>query len=408
MSDLSARLAEELAASTTPAMSVAAERDGETLELVLGDVADSTVRFQAASITKTVTAEAVLSLVADRLISLDEDVSSLPGLPCVTGKAWRPRVTVRMLLSHQAGLIDDSGFPGYRVGAPLPTNGEILAGGEIVNSASFRVGVLPGAQLRYSGVGYQALQLLIEERTGEEFASVVQQRVFDPAGMTSACLAQPPPPGDPGFAIGHVDGAPIPDGWHVYPELAAAAMWCTPADLLALHRLVLRRPSAWLQREASSPAGSYGLGITLSPSGTIGHTGGNRGFVSWMVGSPDGRHRVGVMMNGEDRRLPLAAASIVATELGWDAIPMPPAGADDLVASILGTYADEAHTVSVTLDAELGLVMVFDDQPPIALSFVPPDLTAPGMAISMRIDNQPDGALLTLRQPGLKLELARR
>ena len=127
-------------------------------------------------------------------------------------------------------------------------------------------------------------------------------------------------------------------------------------------------------------------------------------------GHTEGRYRIGVMSNCEDRRLPLVAASLVASELGWDAIAMPPAATtDDPVASLLGTYVDDSHTVVLASDPVRGLAMTVDDQPPIPLSFVPPDLTAPGMALTMRLGTNDEGSTtLTVRQPGLKLELVRR
>src|SRR5256885_5785851 len=131
--------------------------------------------------------------------------------------------------------------------------------------------------------------------------------------METATLAQPPPGGDPSFAIGHVAGQPIEGGWHVYPELAAAGMWCTAADLLALHRQVMQRPAEWLRPEASTPNSSYGLGIDVAGQ-IIGHSGGNHGFVSWVGGSGDGVHCVAVLTNGDDGRLVRQAAALISEE----------------------------------------------------------------------------------------------
>jgi len=52
--------------------------------------------------------------------------------------------------------------------------------------------------------------------------------------------------------------------------------------------------------------------------------------------------------------------------------------------------------------------MVIDDQPPMPLSYVPPDLTAPGMAFTARFRTEGGIATLCFRQPGKTIELRRR
>jgi CubicO group peptidase (beta-lactamase class C family) len=398
-----------------PALSTAAEVDGQMTALAVGDLAGPHVRFQAASISKVVAAEVVLALVADGVFGLETPVVELvpelrPRLR--VGWRWDPHVTVRMVLAHRAGLVDGAGFPGYPVGTALPSiqqivDGDLDAG---VSSAPLQVGVVPGLQYRYSGVGYQVLQLAIERTTGAPYADVARTRVLEPAGMATASFSQPPAAGDPDFAVGHVDGGTAIDGgWHVYPELAAAGMWCTPTDLLALHRFVLRRPSAWLRSEGPTPWGGYGLGLQFDDRATVGHTGGNLGFACWLVGSLDGRHRVAVMCNGEDRGLPRLAGSILARSIGWDAIdaPDPAPSADDPMARLAGTYEGDGHRAVLTSDPALGLVVTIDDQPPLRLSFQAPDLTARGLALTLRVGEDGGVRTLTIRQPGLTLRLTR-
>jgi CubicO group peptidase (beta-lactamase class C family) len=85
--------------------------------------------FQACSISKVVTAVAALRLVEEGQLALDEDVNQYLRawrVPDIDG--WQPKVTLRQLLSHTAG-ITVSWFAGYHRAQQLPTLEQILRGG---------------------------------------------------------------------------------------------------------------------------------------------------------------------------------------------------------------------------------------------------------------------------------------
>jgi CubicO group peptidase (beta-lactamase class C family) len=112
-------------------------------------------QFQAASISKPVTAFAALRLVQSGKLKLDSDVNDYL-------KSWKlpnnrfteqHRVTLRELLTHTAG-ITVAGFPGYAAGAAIPTLRQILDGSPPTNTPPIRVDTVPGTQWRYSGGGY--------------------------------------------------------------------------------------------------------------------------------------------------------------------------------------------------------------------------------------------------------------
>ena len=166
------RLGARMAALKVPGVSIAVINNG-VLEWARGygmaDVAngrpvDEHTRFQAASISKPVTAMAALSLVQAGKLSLDQDVNlrlSAWKLPENEFTARR-KVTLRALLSHTAG-ISGHGFGGYPAGARLPNLLEVLDGKPPANSAAVRVAALPGSAWKYSGGGYQIVQLLLTE-----------------------------------------------------------------------------------------------------------------------------------------------------------------------------------------------------------------------------------------------------
>jgi CubicO group peptidase (beta-lactamase class C family) len=80
--------------------------------------------FQAASISKPVTAMAAMRLVDEHRLSLDDDINTILKSWHVHGHA----VTPRSLMSHTSGADDGFGFPGYDPSVPRPTLVQILDG----------------------------------------------------------------------------------------------------------------------------------------------------------------------------------------------------------------------------------------------------------------------------------------
>ena len=116
--------------------------------------------FQAGSISKPVTALAVMHYVEQGRLSLDEDIN-------LRLRSWKipesdftrtEKVSLRRLLSHSAGLTVH-GFPGYATTDVVPTIVQVLDGTKPANTAPVRVDLVPGTQFRYSGGGTTIVQL---------------------------------------------------------------------------------------------------------------------------------------------------------------------------------------------------------------------------------------------------------
>lgn len=289
--------------------------------------------FQAASISKPVTAAAVLGLVAAERVALGRAVNDMlrrwkiPASPLMAGHP----VLVRQLLSHTGGL-SVPGFQGYRPGAALPSLTETLEGAPPANNAPVRVVAVPGSEWRYSGGGYQVLQLLVEEAAGMPFADHMHQAVLAPAGMARSSFAQPLPPALEAMAARacHADGRVYDGGWHVYPELAAAGLWTTAEDLLrfalALHDgwwgATTLLPRALMRAMLTRGEGGFGLGIAVRAVGEhlrFAHDGVNHGFQCGLVGYTSGQ-ALAVMTNS-DAGLALLAIirAAVAEAFDWPA-----------------------------------------------------------------------------------------
>ena len=100
---------------------IAAEAGYGVKEAGGGDPVTPVTRFQACSISKPVAVLGMLRLVEQGVVDLDADVNDmLTSWRVPPNASWQPRVTLRQIASHSAGLTV-GGFPGYARGGPLPT-----------------------------------------------------------------------------------------------------------------------------------------------------------------------------------------------------------------------------------------------------------------------------------------------
>lgn len=270
-----------------------------------GAAISATTMFQAASISKTVNAIAVLMLVDEGRLNIDQPVNAqlqrwqLPG-PFGEG------VTPSMLLSHTGGTTV-SGFPGYARDSQVPSLVEILNGAGRVNTIPVVANQPPG-RFRYSGGGTSVLQLLVEDITGQSYASFVEKHVFARLGMTRSSYVLDSG-ASPDRATGHYRNCgQIDGGYRLYPELAAAGLWTTPTDLCRLSDNILRslrgEADAILHPETAlrmtlPVAGPSGLGIFVADDGVLFHAGFNAGFVSLLLADPESQTSVAIMVNSE-------------------------------------------------------------------------------------------------------------
>lgn len=190
--------------------------------------------FQAASISKPVSALAALHLVQEGKLSLDENVNDKLRRWKVPDNQFtaQQKVTIRRILSHSAG-ITVHGFPGYALDEPIPTAVQVLNGEKPANTDPIRVDVVPGTISRYSGGGYVILQTLMSDVTGKAFPEIMKELMLRPARMTHSTYEQPLPKNLRRLAAtAYLDnGEPVKGGWHTYPEMAPAGLWTTPSDL---------------------------------------------------------------------------------------------------------------------------------------------------------------------------------
>jgi CubicO group peptidase (beta-lactamase class C family) len=327
-----------------PGISVAVIHDG-TIEWArgfgirdtAGDPVTATTLFQASSISKPITALAVLRLVDSHKVDLDANVN-------VYLKSWKVpdnrftgkrAVTLRELLSHTAG-VTVAGFSGYDPGDPLPSLLQILDGKPPSDNAPIRVDTVPDTEWRYAGGGYVIVRQLLEDVTGEPFGALLQASVLTPGGMTDSTFGQPLPARlrtEAAVPYGP-NGQPVSTGAKIYPELAPDGLWTTPSDLaryaIQMQRALAGAPGALLSVQTTrlmlTPRRDhYGLGVIAGDDPEhpwFTHNGGNYGFPSLFVAYDKGDGAV-IMSNGQNGlEVEIDLLRSIAQEYGWpDFVP---------------------------------------------------------------------------------------
>jgi CubicO group peptidase (beta-lactamase class C family) len=132
--------------------------------------------FQSGSVGKQFTATAVMMLVEEGKIGLDDPLTKyFADAP----PAWR-NVTVRELLSHTAGFGD---YP-----KDFDMRKDWTEAEELKLIESLPLAYPPGTKWDYSNLGYVTLGILIHRVTGEFYGDFLQQRIFQPLGMSTTLI----------------------------------------------------------------------------------------------------------------------------------------------------------------------------------------------------------------------------
>ncbi|HSW69140.1 MAG TPA: serine hydrolase domain-containing protein [Gammaproteobacteria bacterium] len=272
--------------------------------------------FQAASISKSISAYGALKLVSRGKLNLDAPVNN----QLITWKipdnkySKNNPVTLKQLLDMTSGL-SVSGFPGHAQGEKLPTLEEILDGKPPANTPPIRIFYKPGAQYFYSGGAFEVLEKLMEDSTKQAFEDWMNNEIFKPLNMDNSIYQYPLKKelfsvAVPGFLS---DGTMIKGGWNNYAIAGAGGAWSTPGDIA---RFAINVSNAYLGKENNLISKSvakqmltrqkntdYGLGVVLNGNGrtlNFRKAGHNNGYHNEMIMFPNSGDGVVVMTNSEN------------------------------------------------------------------------------------------------------------
>ncbi|MEO8142088.1 MAG: serine hydrolase domain-containing protein, partial [Sphingomicrobium sp.] len=263
-------------AATGPGAAVIVTENGKTVYATGRGLADverkiaitPETRFRLGSITKQFTAAAIMKLVEQGKVSLDDPLSKyLPDYPAPGASA-----TVRQLLNHSSGVMAYTAIPGWMVEAKTEkayTTEQLIAEFKNLPSPS-----KPGEKWSYNNSGYVLLGAVLEKVTAKPWDQAVADLVTVPlklASIRSGIGAD----GTPGMAKGYTQGDKAPklaQKIHMSVPHGAGALIGTVGDLAAwgnaLHNGKLLAPASYAAmtgptKTADGTTTPYGFGLEI-------------------------------------------------------------------------------------------------------------------------------------------------
>ena len=412
----SSKLSDQMDYYHTPGVSIAVINDYRlewargfgVSDLTANDSVDTKTLFQAGSVSKPVFALGVMQLVQQGLLDLDRDVNDYLKSWKVPGSAhWKPKITLRQLLSHTAGLTVH-GFPGYLRTEAIPTLPQLLDGAPPTNTAAVRVNLLPGTTFRYSGGGITVAQLALEDKTNETLPVIINRELFKPLQLKySTYLQQLPEDLLEISSVGHpFKGKPIEGRSHVYPEMAAAGLWSNPTELstmvIEMYK-ALKGESSLFEKETieemltpQKVASFVGIGFFLQGSGDstrFQHGGWDEGFVTQLTAYKNlGKGAIIMVNSNEGNPLLNEIMRSIALEYDWPDFIATRSEMEvpnrEERAKYAGIYSSENNQFAIA-SAEDQLYLKYQDQDSIPLFKTPQgELSNPNLNFQIQVEDE--------------------
>lgn len=185
--------------------------------------------YEIGSISKHFTAEAILLLVEEGKLGLDDSLGKyLNEIPLL----WKS-ITLRQILAHTSGLKD------WEAANVLSYRREYTADEFIKLVSPFPLDFTPGGQWAYTNTGYPLLGMVIERASGESYEAFMTERIFKPLGMNETRFNHPSYL-VPNHAGGYVDvGGILRKGEPLRPQVIAPSggMLSTVLDMAKWERI---------------------------------------------------------------------------------------------------------------------------------------------------------------------------
>ena len=207
-------------------------------------------KFHIASVSKPITAAAVLLLAERGKLSLDDHVSKfVPDFP--NGD----RITLEEVLTHYSGLDNASDLPDYDNWSRFPQTPSSL----VEKLAKLPLSSEPGTTYSYSASNYHLLAFIIEKVSGMSYGDFLAQNIFAPLGMSNTAHHASDEAVIAGLANGYMakdaDGFEKPAYFDWTSKTGNGSLYTTAADLYKFHRALQHGGLL----KAETVASSYGF-----------------------------------------------------------------------------------------------------------------------------------------------------
>jgi CubicO group peptidase (beta-lactamase class C family) len=277
-----------------------------TADVASGRALDGSTTFDIASVSKQFTATAVLLLLQDGRLTLDDALADwLPGLP-----EWSREVTLGHLVHHTSGIPDYTPLllnAGFELTDPTTQQDAIAAIAERPHT-----NFPPGSRFTYSNSNYVLLAEVVQRASGQPLPEFAGDRIFEPLGLDMAIDPSGADPDNPdGSSARPYLRDPVTGDWQPggsrWTQVGDGSVRTTPSELVRWadnYRTGELGGDPLLEAQLADAAGieageRYAAGIVVRREGELWHNGSWAGFLSTFTVSADRRLAVAVSCNGD-------------------------------------------------------------------------------------------------------------
>jgi len=266
-----------------------------TADIETGQLAQIEDKTRLGSITKTFVATAILQLVDEGKIGLDEAANKY--LSFMPGES---KVTVRQLLNHSSGIFDaENDDPVFRKAVNENPSRRLFPQEIVEVSLAHEPYNQPGKGAHYSNTNYKLLGMIVEEVTGKDLGVVIQEKIIDRLGLSNTVFAtQPDIRGDHlhGYAVLEsetIDVTIQPSIWMLWASgnmvsnLQDQKEWAKALGRGALlSKKTYEEMMSWIEIVVRTGKIEYGLGVFKVGDRFIGHAGVVTGYYGRIAYDP--------------------------------------------------------------------------------------------------------------------------
>jgi CubicO group peptidase (beta-lactamase class C family) len=269
--------------------------------------------FQSGSVGKQFASAAIMMLVEEGKLSLDDSITKyFPESPAT----WKP-ILIKNLLSHTSGLAEYGSRERIGPKDPFYLRLDFTEDELVTKIEALPIEGAPGEKWKYRNTNYVLLGILIRKVTGEPFDEFLSERIFKPLGMTSTRMIS-----DRDIIMNRAAGYRIDDGelknqqWvsPTFNSTADGALYFNVLDMAkwddALYGNQLLKQSSldrmwtpYLLNDGKPNGALYGFGWHIGKQNgrtRMDHTGGWQGFTSAIARYPDDNLTVVILTNLRD------------------------------------------------------------------------------------------------------------